>query len=341
MGSGTTAMASARAAAAADRADGAASLANDASTGVVPGRGRSARALWRGALALALVLAVAACSSLRLGYNNADTLVLYSLDRYFDLDDTQEKLARERVRALLAWHRSTQLADYAQVLDAAQRRLDASPATPLSADEVLALQGQMSARLLTLARQAAPDLALLARSLNAEQMAHFTDKLAADNARLRKEREQAVRRGDVSAEAQNAERIRRSLERARDWLGPLTREQEALVREAALRRPDGELRWLEERERRQQALVAVLERIRTEQLAPEAGAELLNAYFSELAEPAASERRAAVLGQRAANARLIAQLLNSATPEQKAALIKRLRGYAEDFTVLASQGARS
>jgi hypothetical protein len=33
-------------------------------------------------------------------------------------------------------------------------------------------------------------------------------------------------------------------------------------------------------------------------------------------------------------------LLNSATPDQKGALIKRLRGYAEDFTVLANQGAR-
>jgi hypothetical protein len=315
----------------------AAANAIDASTGVR--RARAGR-LVRTGLAVLLVFALAACTSLRLGYNNADTLLLYSLDRYFDLDDTQERLAKERVRALLAWHRSTQLADYAQVLDGAQRRLDASPAAPLTADEVLRLQGQLSERLLEIGRQAAPDLARLARSLSDAQMQHFTDKLATDNARLRKERAQAARRGDGSAEAQNAERIRRSLERARDWLGPLTREQEALVREAALRRPDGEQRWLDERERRQRALVAILERIRAEQMAPEDGAALLTAYFAELAAPAAAEQRAAVQAMRQANAQLIAQLLNSAAPEQKAALLKRLRGYADDFTVLASQGAR-
>jgi hypothetical protein len=326
-----------RSGAGAGRTAPALSLANDASTGV---RRSRAHALLRAGVAALLVFALAACSSIRLGYNNADTLLLYSLDRYFDLDDAQERLAQERVRALLAWHRRTQLADYAQLLDDAQRRLDASPAAPLTGTDVLALQGQMGTRLLTIGQQAAPDLALLARSLSDAQMQYFSERLAAENARLRKERAQAARRGDDSAEAQNAERIKRSLERARDWLGPLTREQEDLVRSAAQRRPDGEQRWLDERERRQRALLAALQRIRTEQLAPDAGGALLTAYFNEIAEPVVAERRAAVLAAREANAQLIAQLLNSATPEQKAALIKRLRGYAEDLTVLASQGGR-
>jgi len=311
----------------------------DASTGVRRFLRRAT--LLRAGAAVALVLAVAACSSLRLGYNNADTLALYSLDRYFDLDDAQESLARERMRALIDWHRSTQLADYAQLLDAMQRRLDVSASSPLTADEVLALQAQMSERLLTLGRQVAPDLALLARSLSAEQMAYFTAKLAADNAKLRKEREQAAQRGSSSAEEMNAGRIKRSLERARDWLGPLTREQEALIREAALRRPDGEQRWLDERERRQRMLVAVLDRLRSSQITPAARAALITDYFSELAEPAQPERRAAVAAMRESNAQLISRLLNSATPAQKAQLIDRLRGYAEDFTVLASQGSRS
>jgi hypothetical protein len=59
--------------------------------------------------ALGVVLLLAACSSLRLGYNNADTLLVYSLDSYLNLDDAQQELARERVSELLAWHRSTQL----------------------------------------------------------------------------------------------------------------------------------------------------------------------------------------------------------------------------------------
>jgi hypothetical protein len=309
---------------------------NDASPPLRSGR---LRPLVRAAAAAALLLAVAACSSLRLGYNNADTLALYTLDRYFDLDDAQEQLARDRVRALLAWHRRTQLAGYAQFLDTAQKRIEASATTPLTADDVLGLQAQMTGRLLAVGTQAAPDLALLARSLSDAQMAHFGAKLAADNAKLRKERAQAARRVPA-ADGVDPERLKRALERARDWLGPLTAEQEAIVRAAVVQQPDGELRWLQERERRQRALMAVLQRIRTEQLAPAAGAALLESWFAELAQPAAPEQRAAVQAARAVNARLIAQLLNSATAEQKAALARRLRGYADDFTVLASEGAR-
>ena len=305
----------------------------DASTGV-----RRLRALARAGAVAALVLLVAACSSLRLGYNNADTLLLYSLDRYFDLDDAQEELARERVRALLAWHRSTQLPDYAALLAGAQQRLDATPAAPLTADEVLALQGEINARVITLARQAAPDLAQLAASLSDAQMARFRARLADENAKLRRER--AGPRNQDPAAAATA-RAERGIERARDWLGPLTPAQQALVRAAVQRSPDGERRWLDERERRQQALLALLERMRSEKAAPPAGGALLADYFVQLVEPGDPQRRAEVRSMRETNARLIADLLNSASSAQKAALIQRLRGYAEDFTVLASQGARS
>lgn len=294
-----------------------------------------ARGWLRTGAVVAAVLVATACSSIRLGYNNADTLLLYSLDSYFELDDTQEAMARERVRALLAWHRRTQLADYAQLLDATQRRLDAVPAAPLTAQEVLALQAQMGERLMTVGTQAAPDLARLARTLSPEQMAHFTSKVARDNAKLRRERV-AARDGGAYTE----ERIKRNLERARTWLGALTREQEQLIRDATLARPGGEQQWLQERERRQREFTALLERIRGEALAPEAGAALLTRYFAELSTPADPARRAAVISARETNAQLMADLVNRATPEQKAALLRKLRGYAQDVTVLASEGGR-
>jgi hypothetical protein len=39
------------------------------------------------------------------------------------------------------------------------------------------------------------------------------------------------------------------------------------------------------------------------------------------------------------NAELVAQLINSATAAQRAALAKKLRGYADDFVALAAQAA--
>ena len=41
-------------------------------------------------------LLFAACSTVKLGYNNADTLLLYSLDRYVSLTDEQEQMVRRR-----------------------------------------------------------------------------------------------------------------------------------------------------------------------------------------------------------------------------------------------------
>ena len=41
---------------------------------------------------------------------------------------------------------------------------------------------------------------------------------------------------------------------------------------------------------------------------------------------------------REASAALMAQMLNAATPDQKAHLIKKLRGYSSDLTLLASEG---
>jgi hypothetical protein len=304
----------------------------DASTGHLVGRLRMR--IGRVALVASMVVLVAACSSLRLGYNNADTLALYSLDSYFDLDDAQETLAKERVRALLAWHRSTQLADYARLIDTAQAQLDA----PLSADDVLAIQAQVNERMMVVAKQAAPELAQLARTLTPEQLDHFSSKLARDNAKLRRQTVQAGGAGDL--EAVREERIKRSTKRAETWLGGLTAEQEQLLRDATARRPAGQQQWLDERERRQREFTAVLERIRTEQLDATAGGALLERYFTELALPSDPARRARVQASRRANAEVIAQLLNLATPAQKDRMLKKLRDYASDFTVLASEGAR-
>ena len=304
----------------------------DASTGHL--RHRLRTRIGRLALVASTLLLVAACSSLRLGYNNADTLALYSLDSYFDLDDAQESLAKERVRALLAWHRSTQLADYARLIDSAQVRLD----SPLTADDVLAIQAQVNDRMMVVAKQAAPELAQLARTLTPDQLDHFGGKLARDNAKLRRQTVQAG--GDREPDEAREQRIKRSIERAETWLGQLTADQERVLREAAARRPAGQQQWLDERERRQRELTAVLDRIRVEQLDAATGGALLERYFAELALPSDPARRAGVQASRRANAEVIAQLLNLAPPEQKHRMLKKLRGYASDFTVLASEGAR-
>jgi hypothetical protein len=96
---------------------------------------------------------------------------------------------------------------------------------------------------------------------------------------------------------------------------------------------------MSERERRQHELVAVMARIRAEQPPVETAAAWIRDYFAQLAEPRDPERRARLAQVRAENAELVAQLINGATPAQRATLSRKLRGYAADLDTLAARSA--
>ena len=61
-----------------------------------------------------LALLLSGCSAVRLGYDNGPSLALWWLDGYLDLDRSQEARAKPLLEAWFAWHRATQLPDYAQ-----------------------------------------------------------------------------------------------------------------------------------------------------------------------------------------------------------------------------------
>lgn len=276
-----------------------------------------------------MIAVSAGCSSLKMGYNNADTLLVYTLDNYLDLSGTQQQLVRDRVRGLLAWHRQTQLRGYAELIDSAGKRLDAN----VGADEILALNIEMNRRLVMVGEQAAPDLAALALTLQPAQLDRFARKLAEDNEKTRREA--------ASGEKRSLDRrAKRSIERAEEWFGHVSPQQNEIIRTALGARPDSEDWWVQERERRRSDLLALLQRIQAERPATDEAARWLSDYFALLAEPREAERRARMMDFRRGNAELIAALVNTASPEQKETMFRKLRGYADDFVTLAAAGTR-
>jgi hypothetical protein len=272
-------------------------------------------------------LLFAACSTVRLGYNNADTLLLYSLDRYVSLTDEQERMVRQRVGSLMDWHRATQLADYAAFVQRARAQLDGN-VTPAA---ILEFNEGLNARLAALGERAAPDAAALALTLTPAQVDQIERKLVDDNAKARKQSEDEVKRA-VDA------RATKYAERAEFWLGKLNAQQVQLVRASLAGRPVDSLYWVEARERRTKGLVAMLRRIEAERPAPEVAANWFRAYFRELGRPSNAEQRARTEAFRRDNAQLIAQVFNSATPEQRAHLDRKLSGFAAEFVQLAQRG---
>ncbi len=279
------------------------------------------------------VAALAACSTgMRLGYNNADMLLLYTLNGYVPLTSEQEQLVRERTTALVSWHRSTQLRDYAQLVEQARAKL----AGPVTAQQVQGFNDQVNARLAALGERAAPEVARLALTLTPEQLDKLERKFADDAAKAR--REQVKANGNAGGSGID-DRLRKQVERTEYWLGSVTAEQRTLLRDALLARPDGGTWWVGERERRQQELLRLLRRVQAERPDEATATTWVRAYFAQLREPADAARRAAMLTERQQNAELLTQLLNSATPEQRATLARKLGSFAEDFIALAAARA--
>ena len=173
-------------------------------------------------------------------------------------------------------------------------------------------------------------MARLALTLTPEQVERLQRRFADDALKARRE---AVK---ATASESPDERARKLIERAEYWFGSVTPAQRVLLREELLRRPDGSAGWRAERERRQQDLVRLLQRMQDERPDEATATVWVRRYFTQLREPPDAERRRELAALRVANAELIAQLVNSATSEQRATLSQRLAGFAEDFTALAA-----
>ena len=286
----------------------------------------SAGPLARLAAITAVAVSVAGCAAIKLGYNNADMLALLQLDSYVDLTADQELTAKERINALMAWHRATQLRDYAAFID----KMRAKVASPVTAAEVMEFNQQLNARMMTAADKAAPDIAHVALTLAPEQIDRAAKKIANDANKARRE--------FVRAEKDSgAERIKKYGERAESWFGKLTDEQREIIRKSLASRPTDATWWIDERERRQREFIVLLRKIQADRPTEEMAARWLRTYFTQLNVAPESERRTRAESYRRGSADLVAQLINAATPEQRVVLDKKLNDYAQDFRSLAAQ----
>lgn len=276
---------------------------------------------------MALMLTVAACSSIRFTYNNGDTLLYWWLNAYVDIDGDQSDFVKRDIDELFHWHRTTQLPDYVQVLQNAQRQLAGNVTQP----QLMSTYKDIRSRTERLAMKAVPDLADLARSLKPDQLVTLEKKFASNNDKYRKK----FIRGSV--EERNKQRYKKAMEQFELWFGNFSREQEAALRRASDARPlDNEI-WLEERMRRQQMILAALRRIQSEKLGKEASMTvvqgLVKDMFTRMESP---ERKAFYDAYINGTVSMIMTAVKIATPEQKAHAQKRMQGWIDDFQALAA-----
>lgn len=278
--------------------------------------------------ALFLATTLGACSTTRLAYNNAPTLMFYWLDGYFDFDTVQSVAIKDSLQALQAWHRKNELPLLAEQLRALQPLAlqDASPEQICTQYELLRQRLQAPLTQLT------PALAGLAGSLQPAQLQHIEAEFSKRNQRWREEWL------EPAPAARLEHRSSQLIERLEKFYGTLDNAQRAAIRsQLAASAYDAELQH-REMQRRQQDTLQTLALLRNGQFAAPAAQAAMQALLDRaLASPDAAARRYSQSMAQSMCAGL-ASLHQSATPAQRLRLQASFRDYEGDVRALMAQG---
>ena len=269
-----------------------------------------------------------ACSAARLGYSNGETISYWWLDSYVDFDSSQKQWVKQRIDKVFAWHRKTQLKEYVQMINRMQHR-DFGAVTQV---DLLGDYRDATSKVLEITDKAAPDFADLALSLTAEQIANIEKKFAKNNDKFRKEYLVG------STEERQEFRYRKALQQAQYWFGGFSREQEAGIRSLSDARPLNNELLMAERMHRQQALIDLLKKIQTEKPSREATVAMVKKYVNATVDRFGNPQHKAFFEQsNAANAHMVAGIMQMATPKQKTYFVQTLQDWVNDFSKLAAK----
>jgi hypothetical protein len=276
-------------------------------------------------LALALSLALGACSAVKLGYGSLPELAYWWLDGYADFSDTQRPRVRAEIARLHAWHRHEELPKLAAIL----ARMEQMVPGEISAQQACVLVGDIQARLNAVADHAEPAAAAIAVSLDARQLRHMERKFRSKNDDFRKE---AV---DPPPSEQQENRFEQMLKRLEMIYGRLDEPQRAVLRQGIAQSAYDPARILADRERRQQDLLQTLRRVTVPESSPDEARAQLRAWLQRAQQAPDPGYRTWQQGLVREGCRIFAAVHQSTTAAQREQAVRRLRAYQRDLRELA------
>jgi Family of unknown function (DUF6279) len=278
-----------------------------------------------GVSCLLLALALGGCSAVRFGYNQAPELAYWWLDGYADFDDTQSPRVRDALARWFAWHRRTQLPDYAALLARAQVDVLADT-TP---DRACGWWTELRNRMDTAFDQAIPLAAEIAVTLSPEQLRHIERRYAKANEEFREEYLA------IDAKERLAQSVKRAIERAENIYGRLDEAQRERVAQSIAASPfDAEL-WLSERKRRQQDALQMLTSVAGETNGRERAEAGLRAWRERIERSPRDTYRRYTEKLTQFNCSFSAALHNSTSAAQRQTAVSKLKGWEGDVRALA------
>lgn len=270
---------------------------------------------------LAVLLLLGACSGTTFVYNRLDFLLPWYVDDYAELNGEQELYLAELIAPFLAWHRSQELPEYVEIIDAMEKALD-QPQTPAG---LAAIFAHLEAAWLRLESEALDWLLDLGAQLSDEQIAGFLQQMQEQQQEFE---EKYLQRSDEEFYEESYDNL---VDNAKEYLGALTDEQRKLLREASRRLLRSDQAWLQERALWLKELAELLRR------EPQWQQRVRDAVTARRESPSPEYRRIyehnmGVIYE------LIAQLLNSRSAQQDKFLRDKLEGLRKDLDTLIEQG---
>ena len=273
---------------------------------------------------------LSACSALRIGYNQGEFLVWWWLDGYVDFNTEQAPRTKDAIHQWFAWHRSTQLPTYADLLVSAQAQV-LQPATP---EQACRWAGDLRGRLEPLITQALPLAAPIVPTLTAEQLAHIERQYRKSNDEFREEFLQDAPEDRLKASTQ------RAVDRGEMLYGKLDERQRRMLTVAISASPFDANAWFAERQAIQRETLLALRKVSAQ---GQAGADryatalvALKALAQRAQQPPPAYR-AYQLRLTEYNCAVAAQLHNSTTPTQRQAARAKLKSWEDDVRALIAQ----
>jgi hypothetical protein len=270
-----------------------------------------------------LVLASTGCSMITLGYNHADWILRYWITDYTSFNAQQKDDIQREVDDYLRWHRQNALPEYIVFLQTINALLGRDQA--LSSGDVIRLRIESKRLYQKTMEPFIHPAAHVLSTLDEPQIDRLSITLTKKN--LAEKEEKLF----DSTPENLSKRAERHIHFVEQQVGNLSDEQAEKIRELSLRIPFASRAYIEQREAKQAALIALLSN--------KADEDKLAALFRQwLYTPEASrspQQQQVIEAYESAMNEMTVHIFELLTTRQKDFLRKKITSYIDDFQQLA------
>jgi hypothetical protein len=275
-------------------------------------------------LLVPVMFSFAGCSVVRVGYNQADHLAYWWLDRFVDFDEAQKSGVRTGLVQWFSWHRREHLPLYGGLL-AHSRIMVLEDTTP---ERTCGLWTEIRGYMDGAFDRALPIAVDITSTLTPRQIQNVERRYAKINEEFDEDHVQG------NAEARLKRSIKRTMERAEFFYGKLDNQQREFIKQRLAASPYEVGIWNAERHRRQRDLVQLLRQLTAGTPNRDKIRDALRAYMERVYRSPNEAYRTYADNLWAYNCDFVASLHNTTTPAQRAHAAKKIKGWEADIQKL-------